>query len=147
MIYIASDHGGFNLKKLLVAYLLKRQLACEDLGADEYDPEDDYVDYALQLVERVRYNEGSQGIILCRNGVGVNMLVNKFKGIRSALSYTPKHAASSRNDDNSNVLALPADYIDKTMAIDIVEAWLDTPFSEADRHIRRTNRVNEYGQE
>lgn len=147
MIYIASDHGGFNLKQKILEYFDQNNIAYEDLGSTEFVQDDDYPEYVLKLVERVRYDEGSNGILLCRNGVGVNMLANKFKGIRSALSFDPKHAASSRNDDHSNVLTLPADYIETPTAIEIIKAWLVTPYSQEERHTRRVNRVNEFGQE
>ena len=147
MIYIASDHGGYNLKNELIQYFQQNNIEYEDLGPSELVQDDDYNEYALKLVERVRYNEGSSGILLCRNGVGVSMLANKFKGIRAALSFAPKHAASSRNDDHTNVLALPADYIDAQTAIATVKAWLETPYSQEDRYTRRVNKVDRFGQE
>lgn len=147
MLYISSDHGGFKLKQELVAYLSSNGIKLEDLGPTEFVQDDDYDDYVLRLVERVRADEGSDGILICRNGVGVSMLANKFKGIRAALSYDAKHAASSRNDDHANVLALPADYVDSKTAIEIVKAWIETKFSQDERHVRRVNSVNNYGQE
>jgi len=147
MVYLAADHGGFELKEKIKAYLIQSSTQYEDLGATELIPNDDYDDYVLKLVERVRYDEGSRGIVICRNGVGVSMLVNKFKGIRAALSFSPKHVASSRNDDDSNVLALPSDYVDGPLALEIVKTWLQTPFSGADRHIRRVGKVDQFGQE
>lgn len=147
MIYIASDHGGYNLKNEIIKYLQQQNLECEDLGPYELDPIDDYVEYTLKLVERTRYDENSKGILLCRNGVGVSMLANKFKGVSAALCFDPKHAQSSRNDDNSNVLALPSDYLNPQKALELVRVWLDTPFSNAERHVKRTNEVGMYGQE
>lgn len=147
MLYISSDHGGFNLKSELIKYFSQNKIAFEDLGPTELVLSDDYNEYVLRLVERVRADEGSDGILICRNGVGVNILANKFKGIRAALSFDPKHAASSRNDDYANVLTLPADYIDSAAAIEITQTWLNTPFSTEERHVRRISGEEKYGQE
>lgn len=147
MLYISSDHGGFNLKSELIKYFSQNKIEFEDLGPTELVLDDDYNEYVLRLVERVRANKGSNGILLCRNGVGVSVLANKFKGIRAALSFDSAHAASSRNDDRANVLALPADYIDAGEALKITQAWLTTPFSTEERHVRRISSEDKYGQE
>jgi len=119
----------------------------EDLGPTEFVQGDDYNEYVLRLVERIRAIKGSSGILICRNGVGVNILANKFMGIRAALSFDSKHAASTRNDDHANVLTLPADYIDSATAIELTQAWLNTPFSTEERHVRRVGSEEQYGQE
>lgn len=147
MVYITSDHGGFQLKGDLMHFMAENEIEYEDLGAYELVPDDDYTEYVLKMVERVRYNEGAFGVAICRNGVGVSMLANKFKGIRCALSWNPNHAASSRIDDNSNVLALGADYTFSDQAKDILKKWLETKTSEAERHKRRLDKVGFYGQE
>jgi ribose 5-phosphate isomerase B len=143
MVYIASDHGGFELKQKLVEYLVKMGFQYKDLGPFEYIADDDYPDYVKPLAENVAASSENCGIVICRNGVGVSMLANKFKGIRCALSWNPRHAASSRNDDNTNVLALPADYISPQEAEETVKSWLSTPFSNANRYIRRLKKVME----
>lgn len=83
----------------------------------------------------------NKGIVICRNGVGVSMFANKIKGIRAGISWNPKQAKSSRNDDNTNVLALPSDYIDSKTALEIVDVWLKTKFSNDKRHLRRLAKV------
>ena len=147
MLYISSDHGGFNLKNELVKYFSQNGMEFEDLGPTEFVQGDDYNEYVLRLVERIRAIKGSSGILICRNGVGVNILANKFMGIRAALSFDSKHAASTRNDDHANVLTLPADYIDSATAIELTQAWLNTPFSTEERHVRRVGSEEQYGQE
>lgn len=143
MIYLSADHGGYELKKVLITYLLNKDLPVEDMGPFEYKPEDDYPDYVIPLAKKVGESAENCGILICRNGVGVSMLANKFKGIRCALSWKPDHAKSSRTDDNTNVLALPADYITQAQALDIVEAWLTTPFSNEERHKARLKKIME----
>lgn len=143
MIYIASDHGGFKLKEKIEKYLRGRGMEVQDLGPDRFDPTDDFPDFAIPVAKKVAENKGSLGVLLCRNGVGVEVAANKIDGIRAALSWDPKHAASSRRDDNSNVLALPADYLDDQKAIEVLEAWLSTPYAKDKRFERRLKKIEE----
>lgn len=145
MIYIASDHGGYSLKNELIKFLHSLQLEVTDLGPQHYMEDDDYTDYVYPVARQVAENPiDNQGILICRNGVGVSMFANKVKGVRAALSWLPEHAATSRNDDNSNVLALPADYVDVETAKKIVEKWLNTPFSNEIRHKRRLEKIADF---
>jgi RpiB/LacA/LacB family sugar-phosphate isomerase len=143
MVYISSDHGGFALKEELKKYFAEKGTPLVDLGPEKLDPTDDFPDFAIPLAERVAENPENLGIVLCRNGVGVEVTANKIDGVRAALSWDPKHAASSRRDDNSNVLALPADYLDSKKAIEIVEAWLSTPYAKEPRFERRLRKIEE----
>lgn len=146
-ILIASDHGGFELKTKLSNFLKEAGHIVEDGGAYSLQPEDDYPDYVLVAVKKfqelLKNPEKVRLILLCRNGVGVCMLANKFKEIRCTLSFSPDHARSSRADDNTNTLALPADYINEQEALEIVQIWLETPFSNHSRHVRRLNKFPE----
>ena len=141
MIYITSDHGGFELKKKIINHLLEGKKEVEDMGPQHLDPEDDYPDFVIPLAKQMKGDSESLGIVICRNGVGVSTCANRFKHIRAALSWDPKHVASAKSDDNINVLALPADYVDETAALEIVDTWLETKFSFKPRHIRRLKKV------
>lgn len=141
MIYIASDHGGFSLKGQIIKYLNSKNIDLKDLGPYEYKEDDDYPDYVIPLAKEVQKDIKSRGIVICRNGVGVSIAANKFKNIRTVLSWSPKQAESSKLDDDTNVLALPADYIDANTALEIVNTWLNTDFSGFPRHIRRIKKV------
>ncbi|HOA18493.1 MAG TPA: RpiB/LacA/LacB family sugar-phosphate isomerase [bacterium] len=141
MLYIASDHGGYSLKKHILNYLVSKNIKIEDLGAYELIPEDDYPVYTKKLAESIK-NNNDKGILICRNGVGVCMYANRFSNIRAGLSWSTKHAASSRNDDDTNILCLPADYLNEKEAVEIVETWLNTPFGNKDRYIRRLEMLN-----
>jgi ribose 5-phosphate isomerase B len=143
-VYIASDHGGFELKEFLKKHFVEVGIEHVDMGPFELDPHDDYTDLAIPLAEKVSSDKEGMGILACRNGIGVCVVANKVKGIRAALSWSSFHAQSTRNDDNSNVLCLPADYIDNEKALEIVGTWLSTPFSGEDRHIRRINKIIKY---
>lgn len=141
MIYITADHAGFELKNKLLAYLKKQGFEVSDEGPFELKLGDDYPDYIYPVMEKVQFDPESRAIVICKNGVGVSIYSNKFDGIRAALSWNEKHAISSRNDDNTNVLALPADYISEEEAYGIAEAWINTPFSEEERHKRRLQKI------
>ncbi|EKD99660.1 MAG: hypothetical protein ACD_22C00214G0001, partial [uncultured bacterium] len=110
MLYLASDHGGFELKKQLLEFLQENGMEAKDMGPFTLDPQDDYPDYVSKVMEQMQKDPTSKAILLCKNGVGVNIMANKYKGIRAALSWEPKHASSTRNDDDTNVLTLPASY-------------------------------------
>ena len=142
-IYLASDHGGFKLKEKIEEHLHSKGLQVQDLGPDKLDPTDDFPDFVVPLAKKVAVEKDSLGIVLCRNGVGVEIAANKVDGVRAALSWDPKHAASSRRDDNSNVIALPADYLDENKAIEVLDAWLSTSYSKEPRFERRLKKIEE----
>ena len=154
MLYIASDHGGFKLKEHLKAWLLVSGGRVTDLGPASFSPEDDYPDYAKKVAVKVSKNppsfpspsgrgrgEGDFGILICRSGQGVCIVANKFKGVRAGLVWNTKEAKASRNDDHTNILCLPSDYINFAEARAIVKTWLDTPWSKDARHVRRVQKI------
>ncbi len=142
MIYIGADHRGYALKEKLKIYLTELKFDFEDLGAEKPIPDDDYPDYALIVTQKVAESlEDNRGILICGSGVGVDITANKIKGIRSALCFDVKQAQASRNDDNANVLSLPADYISENLAREIVKIWLETPFSDSEHYARRIDKI------
>jgi ribose 5-phosphate isomerase B len=147
-IYIATDHAGFELKNQIVDYLKQQGYEIKDYGNSLYDPHDDYTDFVVPLAINMQKDLDTshvKGIVLCRNGVGVGMVVNKFKGLRASISFSVRHIISAINDDNANVLALPVDYISKEEAFDIVKEFLHKEFSNEERHIKRLNKVKDLG--
>lgn len=144
LIHIGSDHGGFEMKKVLIAYLSDSGYEVIDMGADKLDANDDYVEYTTRVSKEVsRDPSAGKGILLCRSGVGVNIVANKFKNIRASLCFSPDHAMASKKDDDANILCLPSDYIDQEMAKKIVSVWLATKFSGEERYIRRLKKIEE----
>lgn len=142
MIYIGSDHRGYNLKETLKNYLKELNYELEDMGAFELNPEDDYPDFALAVAKKVSEDtENNRGILICGSGVGVDIIANKIKRVHSALCFDAKQAQMSRNDDNTNVLSLAADFISEEKAKEIVKVWLETPFSYLERHVRRVEKI------
>ncbi len=147
MIYIASDHGGFELKKDLIAWLVSENISYKDLGPTVYAENDDYPEYAEKVGKFVSRSNGKDlGVLICRSGVGVCVVANKFKGVRASLCWNEHVAKAAREDDAANVLCLPADYISPETAERILRIWIETPVSTAPRHQRRIAEINKIEQ-
>ncbi len=143
MLYIASDHGGFQLKEFITSNLAQEGGRVSDMGPSALVPDDDYPDYAKKVAAKVSKNPTTDfGILICRSGQGMCIAANKFAGVRAGLVWNVKEARASRNDDHTNVLCLPSDYITPAMALKIVQVWLNTPWSKEKRHIRRVKKVS-----
>jgi len=142
-IAIGCDHGGFDLKESLKNSLKEKGYDCHDFGAVEFDSQDDYVEYCLKTAEAVASGECDRGIVICGTGIGMSILANKVSGVRAALCYTIDTAEISREHNDANVLALGGRILAKELALSITVAWLETPFSEAERHIRRIRKVRD----
>ena len=143
-IYIASDHGGHELKKELVSYLQEKGYVIEDMGNKENDSQDDYPDFVFPLAEKVAKEIGATGIILGRSGNGEAIVANKVKGIRAAVCLNEKMAKKAREDNDANILSLGADYIDLKTAKAIADTFLETFFSKEEKHKRRVNKITSY---
>ena len=144
MIYLGADHRGYNLKEALKIYLKELGYDFDDLGALEIKFDDDYSDYAIFVAQKVSQNPKENiGILICGSGVGVDIVANKFKGVRSAFLFDTQQARMSRNDDDTNVLSLSADFTDENLAKEILKIWLETPFSRLERHVRRLTKIKE----
>ena len=141
MIAIGSDHGGYRLKEELKKYFDENKIEYKDFGAYSEDRVD-YPIIAKDVSKSVQSNECEKGILICRSGYGMAMVANKFKGIRSAPCFQIEAAKYSRMHNNSNVLALGADYITEEEAKEIVKAWLSTEF-EGGRHQDRLDLITE----
>mgnify|MGYP001574488983 CR=1 FL=1 len=141
-IYIGADHRGFRMKNDLLLWFHNHGYEVTDIGSHKEDPEDNYPEYAQLLAEAVAQDpENRRGILLCGSGAGMAVAANKVKGIRAALIHDASIAKSARNDDNINVLALGADFVSSDTAEQVIQAFLKTPFSGADRHARRIEMI------
>ncbi|MBQ9440001.1 MAG: ribose 5-phosphate isomerase B [Paludibacteraceae bacterium] len=138
-IALASDHAGLVMKQAIARYLENEHIQIHDFGTHTPDS-CDYPDYAHPLALAVEAGEYDFGIIVCGSGNGINMTANKHQGIRSALCWMPELAQLARAHNNANVLALPARFIAHELAIEIVEAFLNTLF-EGGRHQKRVNKI------
>ena len=147
-IFLGADHNGFDLKTKLSDYLRAKGYQVIDHGNDELDPEDDFPEFASQAVTALKASDeaDSFAILICGSGQGMCMAANRFKGIRASLVWNLSEARASRNDDDSNVLCLPArEQISFDDMTAIVEAWLQTPFLGATRFVRRIQQIDELG--
>lgn len=145
-IYLGTDHRGFKLAEGLYAWLLGQNTPITNVGAEKYDENDDYVDYAVDVARRVtqltKNGITSRGIVLCGSGVGVDVVANKIKGIRCGLGISAKQIKEAREDDDINVLAIAADYTSEIDAKEMIKVFLETPFSGEERHKRRIQKIS-----
>jgi len=140
-VYLAADHRGFELKEKIFNYLVGMGLSVEDFGAYEYDPEDDYTIFAEKVASVVAKEKGSRGILICGSGVGVNVVANKFKGIRASLGKDPQQVEAGRRDDDMNILVLASDFTPYGEAEKMVDAFLKTKFDAKTRHKKRLEDI------
>ncbi len=139
-ISIGSDHAGFELKEQVIDYLKSKNLTVENKGC--YSAERaDYPDYGHAVAISVLNKESDLGIVICGSGNGINMSVNKHKGIRGALCWNREIAALARQHNNANVMALPARFITKEEALACVDAFLSSVF-EGGRHQDRVLKID-----
>ena len=141
MIAIGSDHGGYKLKEEIKKYLEEREIEYTDCGTfDEERAE--YPEIAQAVATEVQEGQAEKGIIICRSGIGMSIVANKFKGIRCAKCNDEEEAKFSRMHNDANILALGADYMDVNKAVRMVRTWLATQF-EGGRHESRVNMIKE----
>ena len=141
MIYIAADHAGFQLKKHLIQYLKIKGLDVEDCGVFEMDPEDDYPDFSYPCALRVAQGKPGQdfGIVIGGSGQGEAIVANKVRGIRAAIynGGKPEIAKTAKEHNNANVLSIGARFVSGDEADMAVRIFLETAFSNSQRHLRR----------
>ena len=135
MIAIGSDHGGFELKEKLMEHLSERGLEYKDFGTYS-SASCDYPVYAKAVANAVASGECDRGIIICGTGIGVSITANKVRGIRAALCGDCFSAEATRQHNDANVLCMGARVVGEGLALKIADTFLDTPFSNDERHIR-----------
>jgi ribose 5-phosphate isomerase B len=143
MLYIASDHRGFEFKNKLKEYLTSKNIPFEDMGPHEYVSTDDYPDYAIPTAEKVVANNGL-GILACRNGGGMTIAANKVKGARATFLSSIETAKLTKTDDDANIGVIEIENADFDEIFKRVESFISTPFSNAERHVRRRDKVIKY---
>ncbi len=151
-IFIGTDHAGFGLKEKLVPYLISLGHEVVDLGAREYTEDDDYPDYIIPVAREVSMHPNEvKGIILGGTGQGEAMCANKFKHVRATVYYGDAGTVVedresiiklAKEHNDSNILSLGARFINEDQMKHAVSTWLDTPFSQDERHIRRINKMD-----
>lgn len=144
-VYIGADHNGFHLRNTLIAYLQRAGYDVHDDGDQQLDPNDDFPVFATKVVKDVLGSDDkdAKGILLCGSGQGMSMAANRFRGIRACVGYDQLSIRSSRNDDDANVLCLPAKTVEGTDVNVLVEMFLNTKFAASPRFARRIQELDE----
>lgn len=140
MIAIASDHGGYELKVELIKHLKEKGLEVIDAGCDS-EKSCDYPEYAKKVASLVLEKKAQAGILLCGTGIGMSIAANKIKGIRAALVSDCFSAKATRQHNDTNILCMGARVIGKELAFMIADIFLDTEFSNEERHLRRIKQI------
>jgi ribose 5-phosphate isomerase B len=145
IIYIGSDHNGFRLKKEIKKFLKAKYFNVEDDGDEKLDTDDDFPVYAAKVVNSVlsSKDDDPRGILICGSGQGMSMTANRFKGIRACLAWDVESARASRNDDDSNIICIPARVLADEASFLIIETWLNTPYARSPRFVRRIKEMDE----
>ena len=142
MIAIGSDHGGFDLKEIVIAHLQEQGIMCKDFGC--YDRNScDYPLYGRAVAEAVAKGECEKGIVICTTGIGLSITANKVKGIRCALCADTLTAQLTRQHNDANVLAMGGGIVGPNLALSIVDVFLQTAFSEEEKHCRRVGLIEQ----
>jgi len=144
VVYFGADHRGFKLKETLKDFLRNEGYEVADLGAAIYEQGDDYPDFAAAVAKKVGLEqEVDRGILICGSGVGVDIVANKFLGVRAALAISADQIYNARHDDDVNVLCLASDFISEEDAKKIIGVFMATPFGAEERHKRRLGKISE----
>ena len=143
-IFLGTDHNGYSYKQELLNYLRLGEHEVVDLN-EVLDPNDYFPQFASRVCNALLQEDpgDSRGLLICGSGQGMVMAANRFKGIRASLCFSPEEARAARNDDNSNVLCLAANFTDDEEAKKIINVFLLTPFAKAPRFIRRLKELDE----
>ena len=139
-ISIGCDHGALALKNKVAEHLRSRGFEVLDFGTHTLDS-CDYPDFAAAAARAVASGECEKGIVLCTTGIGVSIAANKIDGVRCALLSDSMTARLTREHNDTNMMALGAGVVGEMLALQIVDTWLDTPFSQGPRHQRRIDKV------
>jgi len=142
MIAIGCDHGGYYLKQDIIDFLEKNGYEYRDYGTYS-DESCDYPVYAKKVAHAVADGECEKGILICGTGIGVCITANKVKGIRAALVHDCFSAKATREHNDANIVTMGARVIGPGLATEIVRIFLETPFSNEERHIRRIKQIEE----
>ena len=142
MIALGCDHGGYELKQEVIKFLEEKNLEYKDYGCYSLDS-CDYPEFAKAVANAVASGECEKGILICGTGIGISIAANKVKGIRAALCHDTFSAQATREHNDANILAMGARVIGPGLALKIVDTFLETPFSNDERHIRRINMIEE----
>lgn len=139
-LYLGADHAGYAVKEQLKQLLDKKKIVYEDIGAFS-EVAIDYPDVAKTVAQRVATEHDSKGILICSTGTGMAIAANKIKGIRAVVAYDTSSAILSRQHNDANILCLRGRDFSSELIEQIVSVWLETPFTEEERHVQRLKKI------
>jgi len=144
-IYLATDHAGYDLKEDVKKFLVDNKYEVEDLGALKYDQEDDYPDYILLAAKAVSEHPEDKAIVFGGSGQGEAMVANRFKGVHATVYYggSKNIIRLSKEHNDANVLSIGARFVSSSKAKKIIKLWLETEFSNEERHVRRIKKIDQ----
>lgn len=140
-ILISADHGGYELKNKLVAWIKENQFKIEDLGNYDFDSADDYPDFAEKVAKKISQKKADRGIVICGSGVGAAIAANKFYGVRASVCHDTYSARQGVEHDDMNVLCLGARILGEELIKEIITAFLNAEFYNRDKYLRRLKKV------
>lgn len=139
-IILGADHGGYETKERIKAWLVDEGHTVEDVGSKELNPEDDYVDFAVEAVNAVT-SQKDKIILFCRNGFGMSIAANRFSSIRCGLGFDREAVRRGRLDDDINCLAIPCDYVEMDVLRGVINTFLKQDFSTEMKYKRRLDKL------
>lgn len=142
-IYLGTDHAGFEFKENIKKYLIQERYEVVDCGAYSFDKNDDYPDFISKVGENIEKDPSSRGIVLGKSGAGECIVANKFKNVRSFLALNETNVRLAREHNDANVISIGSEIVSLDKSKDLIKIFLETPFSEDERHIRRINKIKE----
>lgn len=142
-IVVASDHGGFEYKKEIIAYLKKKGYETIDAGTDSKESTD-YPVYAVRAAKMVQEGRADFGVLLCNTGIGISIAANKVRGIRAAVGYSDEVTRLSRQHNNANMIAFGAHMMTLEDILKRIDIFVSTPSSSEERHVRRVNLIKDF---
>jgi len=146
-ICISADHGGFELKKILIKHIQSLGFEIKDLNDTDYDPNDDYPDTSKLVADAISNKSYDKGIILCGSGVGASVVANKYKNVRAAICHDTYSASQGVEHDDMNIVCLGGRIIGDALAKEIVAEFLNAKFIDEERFIRRKEKLDQIEEE
>lgn len=141
--FLGSDHAGFELKEELKNFLAEQGYDIEDCGAKELNPNDDYPDFCSEVAKKVAQNSSSMGFVFGKSGAGEAIVANKINGIRAVLAINEENVRLAREHNDANVLSFGSIFYDIETAKKLAKLFLETSFSNEERHVRRIKKIGE----
>lgn len=140
-VYLATDHAGFELKEKIKDYLLQQAYEVEDCGAFSFEKNDDYPLFIVKAAQKVSKDLTSRGIIFGKSGAGEEITANKMKNVRAIIGFSDENVKLAREHNDANILSLGSGFSTFEKAKELVEIFLQTPFSNEERHKRRLDEI------